>query len=156
VSVGKKEWLRDKKIRIILQTAPERAKISLMRRLARDRDQREDKQVISSTPAVRSAAPSAPPDMPPERVKYCATPSTRWSRIQTHCRYSKVCRARAAPGERVQELIKARSTCRRPYASAARIRDRGSKRNPSAPSGSLNVSCLRNIRQCRPIFARQD
>jgi tripartite-type tricarboxylate transporter receptor subunit TctC len=72
VSVGKKEWLRDKKIRIILQTAPERTKdLPDAPALPEIGTSMEDKQVyqLYASGSAIGRTLIAPPDMPPERVR---------------------------------------------------------------------------------------
>jgi len=72
VSVGKKEWLRDKKIRIILQTAPERVKeLPDAPALPEIGTTVEDKQVYSLYASGSAIGRSliGPPDIPPDRVK---------------------------------------------------------------------------------------
>jgi tripartite-type tricarboxylate transporter receptor subunit TctC len=72
VSVGKKEWLRDKKIRIILQTAPERTReLPDAPALPEIGTSPEDKQVyqLYASGSAIGRTVIAPPDMPPERVK---------------------------------------------------------------------------------------
>jgi tripartite-type tricarboxylate transporter receptor subunit TctC len=71
VSVGKKEWLRDKKIRIILQTAPERTKdLPDAPALPEVGTSAEDKQVyqLYASGSAIGRTVIAPPDVPPERV----------------------------------------------------------------------------------------
>src|SRR5262249_37402018 len=72
VSVGKKEWLRDKKIRIILQTAPERVKeLPDAPALPEIGTTVEAKQVYSLYASGSAIGRSliGPPDIPPDRVK---------------------------------------------------------------------------------------
>lgn len=72
VSVGKKDWLRDKKIRIILQTAPERTKdLPDSPALPEIGTTSEDKQVyqLYASGSAIGRTVIGPPEMPPERVK---------------------------------------------------------------------------------------
>src|SRR5437660_7122000 len=72
VSVGKKEWLRDKKIRIILQTAPERTKdLPDAPALPEIGTSTEDKQVyqLYASGSAIGRTVIAPPDMPAQRVR---------------------------------------------------------------------------------------
>jgi tripartite-type tricarboxylate transporter receptor subunit TctC len=72
VSVAKKEWLRDKKIRIILQTAPERIReLPDSPALPEIGTTTEDKQVyqLYASGSAIGRAVIAPPDLPAERVK---------------------------------------------------------------------------------------
>lgn len=72
VSVGKKDWLRDKKIRIILQTAPERTKDlpdspALPEIGATEQDKQVYQLYASGSAIGRSLI--GPPEIAPERVK---------------------------------------------------------------------------------------
>ncbi len=71
VSVGRKEWLRDKKIRIILQTAPERIKdipdAPALPELAKTAEDRQVYQLYASGSAVGRSL-LAPPGLPADRV----------------------------------------------------------------------------------------
>jgi len=72
VSVGKKEWLRDKKIRVILQTAPERTKeLPEAPALPEIGTTPEDKQVYALYASGSAIGRSliGPPDVPADRVK---------------------------------------------------------------------------------------
>ena len=72
VKVGKQAWLRERKIRIILQTAPQRD-LELPRRaeLGRDRQYFEDKQVLALYASGSAVGRSllAPPGIPADRAK---------------------------------------------------------------------------------------
>jgi tripartite-type tricarboxylate transporter receptor subunit TctC len=72
VSVAKKEWLRDKKIKIILQTAPERTKDlpdspALPEMGATEQDKQVYRLYASGSAIGRSVI--GPPDLPADRVK---------------------------------------------------------------------------------------
>jgi tripartite-type tricarboxylate transporter receptor subunit TctC len=71
VSVAKKDWLRDKKIRIILQTAPERARdlpdAPALPELATTEEDRQVYQLYASGSAIGRTV-IAPPDLPPDRI----------------------------------------------------------------------------------------
>jgi tripartite-type tricarboxylate transporter receptor subunit TctC len=72
IKVGKKDWLRDKKIRIILQTAPERAHdLKDAPSITELGNSPEDKQVFDLYASGSAIGRSlmGPPDIPPERVK---------------------------------------------------------------------------------------
>src|SRR5262245_55134295 len=72
VSVAKKEWLRDKKIRIILQTAPERIKdLPDSPALPEIGTTVEDKQVyqLYASGSAIGRSVIGPPDIPADRVK---------------------------------------------------------------------------------------
>jgi tripartite-type tricarboxylate transporter receptor subunit TctC len=72
VSLAKKDWLREKKIRIILQTAPERiAELPDAPALPELATTAEDKQVyeLYASGSAIGRAVIAPPGLPPERVK---------------------------------------------------------------------------------------
>ena len=72
VSVAKKEWLRDKKIRIILQTAPERIKeLPDAPALPEIGATEEDRQVYALYASGSAIGRSVigPPDIPADRVK---------------------------------------------------------------------------------------
>jgi len=72
VSVGKKEWLRDGKIRVILQTAPERAKdLPDAPALPEIGTSAEDKQVYAlyASGSAIGRTVIAPPGITPERVQ---------------------------------------------------------------------------------------
>jgi tripartite-type tricarboxylate transporter receptor subunit TctC len=72
IKVGKKDWLRDKKIRIILQTAPERASdLKDAPSITELGSTPEDKQVFDlyASGSAIGRALMGPPDIPPERVK---------------------------------------------------------------------------------------
>lgn len=72
VSVGKKDWLRDKKIRIILQTAPERTKdLPDSPALPEIGTTEQDKQVyrLYASGSAIGRSVIGPPDLPSERVK---------------------------------------------------------------------------------------
>jgi tripartite-type tricarboxylate transporter receptor subunit TctC len=72
VSVGKKEWLREKKIRIILQTAPERTKdLPDAPALPEMGTSNEDKQVyqLYASGSAIGRSVIGPPDVPADRVK---------------------------------------------------------------------------------------
>jgi tripartite-type tricarboxylate transporter receptor subunit TctC len=72
VKMGKKEWLRDKKVRIILQTAPERAHdLQDAPSLSELGDNAEDKQVFAlySLGSAIGRSLMGPPDIPADRVK---------------------------------------------------------------------------------------
>jgi len=72
VSVGKKEWLRDKKIRIILQTAPERIKdlpdAPALPELGTNEQDRQVFELYASGSAIGRSV-IGPPDIPADRVK---------------------------------------------------------------------------------------
>jgi tripartite-type tricarboxylate transporter receptor subunit TctC len=71
VSVGKKEWLRDRRIRIILQTAPERAaELPDAPALPEIGTSAEDKQVyqLYASGSAIGRAVIGPPGMPADRV----------------------------------------------------------------------------------------
>jgi tripartite-type tricarboxylate transporter receptor subunit TctC len=72
VSIGKKEWLRDKKIRVILQTAPERAKdlpdAPALPEVAASAEDRPVFSLYASGSAIGRSV-IAPPGIAPERVK---------------------------------------------------------------------------------------
>src|SRR5947209_5285494 len=72
VSVGKKEWLRDRKIRIILQTAPERSKdVPDAPALPEIGTSAEDKQVYAlyASGSAIGRTVIAPPGIPTDRVQ---------------------------------------------------------------------------------------
>jgi tripartite-type tricarboxylate transporter receptor subunit TctC len=72
VSLAKKDWLREKKIRIILQTAPERiAELPDAPALPELATTAEDKQVyeLYASGSAIGRAVIAPPGLPPDRVK---------------------------------------------------------------------------------------
>jgi tripartite-type tricarboxylate transporter receptor subunit TctC len=72
VSVAKKEWLRDKKIKIILQTAPERAReLPDTPALPEIGTAPEDKQVyqLYASGSAVGRAVIAPPELPADRIK---------------------------------------------------------------------------------------
>jgi tripartite-type tricarboxylate transporter receptor subunit TctC len=72
IKVGKKDWLRDNKIRIILQTAPERAPdLKDAPSLAELGSTPEDKQVFAlyASGSAIGRALMGPPDIPADRVK---------------------------------------------------------------------------------------
>ena len=72
IKVGKKDWLRDKKIRIILQTAPERAHdLPDAPSLAELGTTPEDKQVFDlyASGSAIGRALMGPPEIPADRVK---------------------------------------------------------------------------------------
>jgi tripartite-type tricarboxylate transporter receptor subunit TctC len=72
IKVGKKDWLRDNKIRIILQTAPERAPdLKDAPSLAELGSTAEDKQVFDlyASGSAIGRALMGPPDIPAVRVK---------------------------------------------------------------------------------------
>src|SRR4051794_26863777 len=72
IKVGKKDWLRDKKIRIVLQTAPERAHdLPDAPSLTELGNNAEDKQVFDlyASGSAIGRALMGPPGIPPERVK---------------------------------------------------------------------------------------
>jgi tripartite-type tricarboxylate transporter receptor subunit TctC len=72
VKVGKQAWLREKKIRIILQTAPERiAELPDAPSLGEIGDTPEDKQVFALYASGSAVGRSilAPPAVPADRVK---------------------------------------------------------------------------------------
>jgi len=72
VSIGKKEWLRDRKIRIILQTAPERTKdLPDAPALPEIAASPQDKQVYAlyASGSAIGRTVIAPPGIAPERVK---------------------------------------------------------------------------------------
>src|SRR5438132_9270004 len=72
VSVGKKEWLRDRKIRIILQTAPERTKdlpdAPALPEIGTSVEDKKVYQLYASGSAIGRTV-IAPPDMPHARVR---------------------------------------------------------------------------------------
>ena len=72
IKVGKKDWLRDKKIRIILQTAPERAHdLPDAPSLTELGNTPEDKQVFDlyASGSAIGRALMGPPEIPTDRVK---------------------------------------------------------------------------------------
>ena len=72
IKVGKKDWLRDKKIRIILQTAPERAHdLQDAPSLTELGNSPEDKQVFDlyASGSAIGRALMGPPEIPADRVK---------------------------------------------------------------------------------------
>jgi tripartite-type tricarboxylate transporter receptor subunit TctC len=72
IKVGKQDWLRDKKIRIILQTAPERAHdLKDAPSIAELGNNPEDKQVFDlyASGSAIGRALMGPPGIPPERLK---------------------------------------------------------------------------------------
>ena len=110
VSVGKKEWLRDKKIRIILQTAPERTKdLPDAPALPEIGTSMEDKQVyqLYASGSAIGRTVIAPPDMPAERVKILRDAFNAMVKdpdFIADIRKLNV-ELEPLPGERVQELI---------------------------------------------------
>jgi len=110
VSVGKKEWLRDKKIRIILQTAPERARdLPDSPALPEIGATSEDKQVyqLYASGSAIGRAVIAPPDVAPERVKILRdafNAMVKDAEFIADIRKLNV-ELDPLPGERVQELI---------------------------------------------------
>ena len=114
VKVGKQAWLRERKIRIILQTTPERiAELPDAPSLGEIGDTPEDKQVFALYASGSAIGRSviAPPGLPADRVKIAARrvpgdgqgPGIR-RRAATH-----ECRARPAAG-------RSGGTTRRPHA----------------------------------------
>jgi tripartite-type tricarboxylate transporter receptor subunit TctC len=110
VSVGKKEWLRDKKIRIILQTAPERTKdlpdAPALPEIATSAEDKQVYQLYASGSAIGRSV-IAPPDIPPERVKILRDAFNAMVKdpdFITDIQKLNV-ELDPLPGERVQELI---------------------------------------------------
>jgi tripartite-type tricarboxylate transporter receptor subunit TctC len=110
VSVGKKEWLRDKKIRIILQTAPERTKdVPDAPALPEIGTSMEDKQVyqLYASGSAIGRAVIAPPDLPPERARILREAFN--AMVKDPDFVADIQRLNVEleplPGERVQELI---------------------------------------------------
>jgi len=110
VSVGKKEWLRDKKIRIILQTAPERTKdlpdAPALPEIGTSAEDRQVYQLYASGSAIGRTV-IAPPDMPPERVKILRDAFNAMVRDPDFIADIQKLNVELEPlpGERVQELI---------------------------------------------------
>ena len=110
VSVAKKDWLRDKKIRIILQTAPERtAEIPdapALPELAATTQDRQVYQLYASGSAIGRSV-IAPPALPAERVQ--ALRSAFDAMVKDPEFIADIRRLDIEldplPGERVQELI---------------------------------------------------
>jgi len=110
VSVGKKEWLRDKKIRIILQTAPERSKelpdAPALPEIGTSTEDRQVYQLYASGSAIGRTV-IAPPDMPPERVRILRDAFN--AMVKDRDFIADIQRLNVEldplPGERVQELI---------------------------------------------------
>ena len=110
VSVGKKEWLRDKKIRIILQTAPERTKdLPDAPALPEIGTSMEDKQVyqLYASGSAIGRTVIAPPDMPPERVRILRDAFNAMVKDPDFIADIQKLNVELEPlpGERVQELI---------------------------------------------------
>jgi tripartite-type tricarboxylate transporter receptor subunit TctC len=110
VSVGKKEWLRDKKIRIILQTAPERTRdLPDAPALPEIGTSAEDKQVyqLYASGSAIGRTVIAPPDMPPERVRILRGAFNAMVKDPDFIADIQKLNVELEPlsGERVQELI---------------------------------------------------
>src|SRR5215813_5636566 len=110
VSVGKKEWLRDKKIRVILQTAPERTKeLPDAPALPEIGTTPEDKQVYALYASGSAIGRSliGPPDFPADRVKALRDAFNEMvndANFIADIRRLEV-ELDPLPGERVQELV---------------------------------------------------
>jgi tripartite-type tricarboxylate transporter receptor subunit TctC len=110
VSVAKKEWLRDKKIRIILQTAPERIKdLPDSPALPEIGTTVEDKQVyqLYASGSAIGRSVIGPPDIPADRVKMLRdafNAMVQDAEFIADIRKLNV-ELDPLPGERVQELI---------------------------------------------------
>jgi tripartite-type tricarboxylate transporter receptor subunit TctC len=110
VSNAKKDWLRDKKIRIILQTAPERAKDlpdspALPEIGATEQDKQVYRLYASGSAIGRSVI--GPPDIPADRVKMLRdafNAMVKDAEFLADIRKLNV-ELDPLPGERVQELI---------------------------------------------------
>jgi tripartite-type tricarboxylate transporter receptor subunit TctC len=110
VSVGKKEWLRDRKIRIILQTAPERAKdLPDAPALPEMGTSAEDKQVYAlyASGSAIGRTVIAPPGIAPERVKILRDAFNAMVKDSDFVADIQKLNVELdpLPGERVQELI---------------------------------------------------
>jgi len=110
VSVGKKEWLRDKKIRIILQTAPERVKeLPDAPALPEMGTTAEDKQVYAlyASGSAIGRTVIAPPGIAPERVKILRDAFNAMVKDSDFVADIQKLNVELdpLPGERVQELI---------------------------------------------------
>ena len=110
VSVAKKDWLRDKKIKIILQTAPERsAELPDAPALPEIGSTAEDKQVyqLYASGSAIGRSVIGPPDLPAERVKALREAFNTMVKdgdFIAEIRKTNV-ELDPLPGERVQELI---------------------------------------------------
>jgi len=110
VSIGKKEWLRDKKIRVILQTAPERAKdLPDAPALPEVAASAADGQVFSLYASGSAIGRSviAPPGIAPERVKILRDAFNAMIKDRDFIGDIQKLNVELdpLPGERVQELI---------------------------------------------------
>jgi tripartite-type tricarboxylate transporter receptor subunit TctC len=110
VSVGKKEWLRDKKIRIILQTAPERTRdLPDAPALPEIGTSAEDKQVyqLYASGSAIGRTVIAPPNLPPERVRILRDAFNAMVKDPDFIADIQKLNVdlEPLPGERVQELI---------------------------------------------------
>ena len=110
VSVGKKEWLRDKKIRIILQTAPERTKdlpdAPALPELGTTEQDKQVYQLYASGSAIGRSL-IGPPDIPADRVKTLREAfdaMVKDPEFVADIRKLNV-ELDPLPGERVQELV---------------------------------------------------
>jgi len=110
VSVGKKDWLRDRKIRIILQTAPERTKdlpdAPALPEIGTTNDDKQVYQLYASGSAIGRSV-IAPPDLPPERVKILRDAFSAMVKDADFIADIQKLNVELdpLPGERVQELI---------------------------------------------------
>jgi tripartite-type tricarboxylate transporter receptor subunit TctC len=110
VSIGKKEWLRDKKIRVILQTAPERAKdlpdAPALPEVAASAGDRPVLSLYASGSAIGRSV-IAPPGIAPERVKILRDAFN--AMVKDSDFIADIAKLNVEldplPGERVQELI---------------------------------------------------
>jgi tripartite-type tricarboxylate transporter receptor subunit TctC len=123
VSVGKKEWLRDKKIRIILQTAPERVReLPDAPALPEMGTTAEDKQVYAlyASGSAIGRTVIAPPGIAPERVKILRDAFNAMVKDSDFVADIQKLNVELdpLPGERVQELIA------RTLAAPAAVRER--------------------------------